>query len=138
MNREIQNNRGMALMTAVVGTILLTLTAAVVLNFTMRRFETTALRVDRWTAFHADEGAIQYVWARLTVDDVFQQMARDKAAETPPKSFVISSDPKVNPDLEVEALRLGKKDVTVEMTYNTDGNPATNDFRLRASTDYGT
>lgn len=142
--RGIQNNRGVALMTAVVGTILLTLTAAVVLNFTMRRFETTALRVDRWTAFHADEGAVQYAWARLTVNDTnplnnvkgnppwnepgvpFQQRFREPSA---PKVVIISSDGNRTPEPHhIEPfLKMRGKDVTVEITWD---NPDVDDPKI--------
>lgn len=162
MNRWVRESRGVALMTALVGVILLTLTVAAVMNLVMRRFETTAFRSDRLVAFNADEGATQYAWSRLNINDfdpatkkVFQQRVRDKR-DTSGKNipFVISSNSKLPPDIVEPSFLMAGKNVTVEILWDdpdvddpkipnwagskSPGDDFPSEFQVRASTDYGT
>lgn len=146
-------------MMALAGTILIALTAGLVLNLSMRRYEMTAFRVERMKAFNASEAGTQYAWGRLTVNDTeqfnnipgdppawnqpgltfqqrIQQRLQDPSASGP---LIISSDEnqKPSPHHLEPGLQLAGRDITVQIFYNNDNDPATNDFRVEASTEYG-
>ena len=70
--RDRSAEHGVAMVTAIAVAIVVSLTAATVLNLTWRRFELSASRSDRDVALAAAEVGLQYAFARLDVNDTNQ------------------------------------------------------------------
>lgn len=68
--------RGVALATAIVAALVISLTALVVLNLTMKRFELSAFRSDHAISAVSCEAGFQYAFARLDADPVFDNAVR--------------------------------------------------------------
>ncbi len=61
------NQKGVAMVTAIVLALVVSAMAAVVLSLTMRRFELSAFRTDHAVAAGTSEAGFQYAFARLAV-----------------------------------------------------------------------
>ena len=109
--------RGMAMVTAIVLAIIVSVTAAVVLNLTFRRFELSAFRTDHSIAATSAEAGFQYAFARLDRDTTytnpnypgavgFRAVVQAKA----PAEWVVTCDssvPVAQRDELVPALHMG-------------------------------
>ena len=71
-----KGERGVALPTAIVAALVVSVTALVVLNLTMRRFELSAQRSDHLGSSVASEAGFQYAFARLGLDPAFDTAVR--------------------------------------------------------------
>lgn len=80
------DDRGIALPTAIVAALVVSITALVVLNLTMRRFELSAFRSDHAISMVSSESGFQYAFARLAADPAFENTVR--ADDDPP--YVVS------------------------------------------------
>ncbi|MBI3322503.1 MAG: hypothetical protein HYZ94_02365 [Candidatus Omnitrophica bacterium] len=74
-----QGERGIALATAIVAALLISVTALVVLGVSMRRFELSAARSDHARAMVSSEAGLQYAFARLAKDSAFENDIRTDA-----------------------------------------------------------
>ena len=66
------------MVTAIVLALVVSVTAALVLNMTFRRFELSAFRTDRAVAGGTSEAGFQYVFARLARDNAFRTAVETK------------------------------------------------------------
>lgn len=73
---RMTNQRGIALPTAIVAALVVSITALVVLNLTMRRFELSAFRSDHVISMVSSEAGFQYAFARLNADAAFENAVR--------------------------------------------------------------
>ncbi len=62
------SERGIALVTAIVAALVISLSAVVILNMTFRRFELSSQRRDRSISLAGIEGATRYIFQRCDVD----------------------------------------------------------------------
>ena len=62
------NQKGIAMVTAIILALVVSATAAVVLSLTFRRFELSAFRTDHTVAQASDEAGFQYAFARMDKD----------------------------------------------------------------------
>ena len=69
------NQKGVAMVTAIVLALVVSVTAALVLNLTFRRFELSAFRTDRAVAGGTAEAGFQYTFARLDRDRTYTDPA---------------------------------------------------------------
>ncbi|MDO8729998.1 MAG: hypothetical protein Q7J69_02270 [Candidatus Omnitrophota bacterium] len=120
--------KGVAMVTAIVLALIVSVLVAGVLSLTMRRFELSAFRTDHTVAAGTSEAGLQYAFARLAADDaVFGAAVRAKrnalgngpiADGTAAAEYVVTSDASVpaNQRDELEpALQMGGKvDTTVD------------------------
>ena len=72
-----RGQRGIALPTAVVAALVISIATLVVLNLTMGRFELSAFRSDHTTALISSEAGVQYAFARLEADPSFENTVRN-------------------------------------------------------------
>jgi len=70
------SQRGIALVTAIVAALVISLSAAVILNMTFRRFELSSQRRDRGISLAGIEGATRYIFQRCDLDAVFEARVR--------------------------------------------------------------
>ena len=68
--------RGIALPTAIVAVLVVSITAVVVVNLTMRRFEMSAFRSDRAITRVSAEAGFKYAFTRLDTDPTFENTVR--------------------------------------------------------------
>ena len=71
-----RNSAGVALVTAIAGALLISVSAAALVGLAWRRFELTAMRTDRAVTLAATESGLQYVFARLDADPGFRDRVR--------------------------------------------------------------
>ncbi len=115
--RDRAGQRGIALATAIVAALVVSITALVVLNLTMKRFELSAFRSDHTISLVSSEAGFQYAFARLDLDPVFRAAVENKTvAANTPTPYIVSSDPLVAADQTDPRLRVAK-DVTLEITF---------------------
>ena len=159
-----KDSQGVALAMAVVGALLVSIMAALVLNMTYRSFYLSAFQTDHTASFYASEVGAQYVIRRIQVDRVyadpnfpgvqgFENVIRAAGASPPGpnRAYVITSlrapqNPvidgvAVTPDLRTDDLAVGKlgppatrRDVTVWIRFTNGNNPP---YQIRAFSDYG-
>lgn len=156
------------MVTAILAALIVSLTAAVVLNMTFRRFELSAFRTDHTVAGMEAEAGLQYAFARLT-DPAFQAAVQLKrtalgagaiGVNDARAEYIVSCladvDPNTAgtqaPDEQITAIHMGGtrvgaadgtggKHVTVRIRFFTaaDAAPiAARPYRVRASTTFGT
>ena len=141
------NQKGIAMVTAIVLALVVSATAAVVLSLTFRRFELSAFRTDHAVAMASAEAGFQYAFARLDKDPVFKAAVDAKA----PGYYLIychanpSFPPEyqVAPDETVQALHMGNKDMAVLIKHFTAADPdnplyPTRPYKVRAVAVFGT
>lgn len=138
----IRNERGVAILVALILAIVVTLTASIVLSLSYGRLHQSAFQSERAEADMASEGGIQYANARIPRDNALQTKIRD-AKVVSGTSYIIS--PTAPPTATSESdlsLRMGgtataPRDVTLTITY-LSGVPGAGDFRaeVRASSSY--
>lgn len=138
--RRRAGEEGIALATAIVAAVVISITALVILNLSMRRFEMSAFRSDHTVALVSSEAGFQYVFARLDHDPVFRTAVQDKTlVPGAPTPYIVSSDPAVTADETDPRLNVGK-DVTVEITFMRlqDNPPDPNrPYQVRARSEFG-
>lgn len=116
------NQKGIAMVTAIVLALVVSATAAVVLSLTFRRFELSAFRTDHAVAAATSEAGFQYAFARLDKDAAFRNRVQAKrnnilpagpiADNTAAAEYVVTSDalvPAAQRDELVPALQMGGK-----------------------------
>ena len=89
-----QAQKGSALITAIGGALLVSITAAAVINVAWRRFELSAMRRDRAVTLAVAESGFQYVFARLDTDTTFRTRINQRRTsvipllpDIPPEQF---------------------------------------------------
>lgn len=126
--------------------VILSITAAAVVNLTWRRFELSASRTDRDIALAAAETGLQYAFARLDADEDLRDAitARGKDADSKNDVYVITCDKDIPRDELIPALHVsaninneGGKHVTVRIRFVSAPPDPTRPFRVSASADYG-
>ncbi len=144
-----KNEKGIALLMAVIGALLVSATAAIVLSMTYRSFYLSVFQTDHAVAFYSAESGVQYTFSRLQLDTTYVNPAWT-GDPTPPaagfansvqycntvkgRSFVVSCDPAVAADLTDPNLHAGKKHVTIQITYNAASTPP---YTVKSTTSYG-
>ena len=148
------SERGIALATALVAAVVVSILAVVAINLTFRRFELSAFRTDHGISGHASEAGIRYAFERLRIDPAFEAAVR--ADDTPdgggPRNgpvYVLSPlaeeteieflfdgrTRELDVDEQVQALELGRK--LIHIGIQIDPNDATR-LRIHTNADYGT
>lgn len=160
--------QGIAMVTALMAALLVSITAAVVLNMTLRRFELSAFRTDHTVATHEAEAGLQYAFARLARDGAFRTAVQNKQSGGRQAYYALSCNPNADvdpvtpgvqlPDEQVSALHMGGtltppavdgtggKHAVVRIIFGGGlglpaGEPALPpgaQYRVRATTDFGT
>ena len=144
------NQRGVAMVTAIVLAVIVSAIAAGVLSLTMRRFELSAFRTDHAVAAATSEAGFQYAFARLDKDAAFKAAVDAKA----PGYYLIycNANPDFPPEFQVApnevvpALHMGNKHMAVRIRHFTDAgvapdqNPvfAARPYKVRAVAVFGT
>ena len=148
------NQKGIAMVTAIVLALVVSATVAVVLSLTFRRFELSAFRTDHAVAAAASEAGLQYAFARLDKDAVFKKAVDDKPASGYYLIYCHANtgfppEYQVAPDATVAALHMGNRHVAVRIRHFPDDgtaatpldtNPlwATRPYKVRAVAVFGT
>lgn len=159
------NQSGMAMVTAIVLALIVSVTAAVVLSLTMRRFELSAMRTDRAVAGITAEAGFQYAFARLDLDAGFPALVQARrtgfAAATTPvdkdepdAEYIVSchDEPDDREDQLAPEIHMGDKHLRVRIRFFTpadlthasvQGTPletllATRPYRVKAFSFFGT
>lgn len=135
--RTRAGQKGVAMATAIVLALIVSVLVAGVLSLTMRRFELSAFRTDHAVAAVTSEAGFQYAFARLAADDaVFGVAVRAKrnalgagaiAAGDQRAEYVVSCHDKpeqVPPDLDddredllVPEIHMGNKHVRIRIRF---------------------
>ncbi len=149
------------MVTAIVLALIVSVTAAVVLSLTFRRFELSAFRTDHAVAAGTAEAGFQYTFARLDQDAVFRTAVQNKRTTLGPAArpgdrsasdfaaeYVLTCDasvPAAQRDELVPALHMGAavagKHVTLRIRFFTaaDSPPfAARPYRVRSFSNFGT
>lgn len=85
------NQKGVAMVTAIVLALVVSATAAAVLGLTFRRFELSAFRTDRSVAAGTAEAGFQYAFARLTIP-AFRTLVQNKRLAVAPATTPVPAD----------------------------------------------
>ena len=156
---RVSNEKGFAVVAAVLFSVLVTLSAGVVLNMTFARMNMSNFQESRMISFYAAEAGVQYANGRLLVDTTFSTDVKNRSAQSGNPPYIvsclntadaiarghISSGQSV--DIQDLNLKLGKdtagawgpaharpKDVTLKITEKPLGSGK---YEVKAVTDYG-
>ena len=77
-----RNEKGIALVMAIIAALLVSISAAIVLNMTYRSFYLSVFQTDHAVGFYAAESGVQYAESRLEFDAVFAAAVKAKGAST--------------------------------------------------------
>ncbi len=143
---HLKDERGIALPTAIVAALVVSITALVVLNLTMRRFELSAFRSDHARSLIASESGFQYAFARLDLDPAFDIAVRADADVYVVSSLAVGTNITVPYDGgrqsftvdEQEPALFGNRDVHVLLEEFVEVPPVVPDrLRIHAYSDFG-
>ena len=136
--------RGLALVTAIAAAVVISITAAVVLNLTFQRFELSVFRTDHAVAVASSEAGLQYVFARMEREPAFRTAVQNKTINAgTPTPYVVTCHAAAAPNEDEvdDALHMGNKHVTVEITFfrPQDNPPDPNrPYQVEGRADFGT
>lgn len=151
-----RNEKGIALVMAIIAALLVSISAAIVLNMTYRSFYLSVFQTDHAVGFYAAESGVQYAESRLEFDAVFAAAVKAKGASTtstPPGQnlpYIVTSLQSGNPvidgnssvapdertnDLVVLGPHGTRREVTVWIKYYDDGRDPP--YKIRVFSSYG-
>ncbi len=144
------SDRGFAMPMVIAMTVIVSLTAAIVMNLTFQRYRMSALRSSRGQAIAAGEAGLQYAYWKLQREPGFIDKVRDHLTEAT-QMYVISTrrvgkttTQGFTVDEEDASLGVGEKDVVVVIDLKPSVPPPSppiprgHPLRIRVFTDYGT
>jgi Tfp pilus assembly protein PilX len=127
-----RNERGAALVTAVIAATIVFLLAGAALNIAMGRFQLATAQTIRRAAFYASEAGIRYGFARLDADQPNNACEGQNDTSIKDKTklcsglnpYKISSKSGVGAHEVKPELKMGNFDVTVTITYQPANPPS--------------
>lgn len=94
MQARFRNGQeGIAMVTAIVAALIVSITASVVLNLTFRQFELSAFRSTHTVGLQQAEAGLQYAFARLPVDPALEANVRAARAGGFQRYYYLSCNP---------------------------------------------